>query len=218
MWPAGRQRQRHFGFTQALEDPQGTRHWIFIKSPLWGQTELRLRPPWSPCITEQLRFLHRVTQVPASKKTFLTTLRLIGINYFLDFSPRVSSWEFVMLFSSSAWSVLCYYLWLQSSLYLAWKEKASRDFHPLSSVLSSVGSWCRGSTPSTVLNVGRRGWRSYRWTMLRLRLWEVRALAVPFIQEPDKCLNICVFATHREFWQGSSVRHQHTFVKMLFDL
>lgn len=35
---------------------------------------------------------------------------------------------------------------------------------------------------------------------------------------PDKCLNICVLATHREFWLGYSVRHQHAFVKVLFDL
>lgn len=35
--------------------------------------------------------------------------------------------------------------------------------------------------------------------MLRLHLWEVRALFIPFIHWPDKRVNICVSATHIEF-------------------
>lgn len=65
-------------------------------------------------------------------------------------------------------------------LYLGSKEKQV-EISPLRSALSFVNSWSSGSTPSTALNVGRRGWRSYLWTMLRLHLWEVRALCIPLI-------------------------------------
>lgn len=63
----------------------------------------------------------------------------------------------------------------------------------------SAHSWSRGSTPFTALNVGRRGWRSCPCPMLRLLLWGVRTLCVPFIHWPDKWVNICVLATHIEF-------------------
>ena len=44
--------------------------------------------------------------------------------------------------------------------------------------------------------MGRRGWRSSPCPILRLHLWEVSALFIPFIHRPDKWVNICVAATH----------------------
>lgn len=52
--------------------------------------------------------------------------------------------------------------------------------------------------------------------MLRLHLWEVRAHCIPFIHGPDKWVNICVSATHRELSLYLS-RDINMFVKFPFD-
>lgn len=134
-----------------------------------------------------------------------------------------SPWSLSVLFFSNPWSTCTVFYTVTFGqvypyfLYTKDQKKQNCRFPNREFPLSSVYSWSRGSTPFTALNVGRRGWKSCPCPMLRLHLWEVRALCIPFIHWPDKWVIICVLAPHIEVSLYPS-HDINTFLKLPCDL